>query len=255
MNLVGVVIGVLVAAIGFGLRRRFWTSVSKAGQVISYGVLALSGIAMLLLIFATFTKGGDAAMNAMTVLIFVALGLASAFVVALVGGAVQASWLRRPYRKVAMSLGPEVLLVLLIIWQAQDLMQKSMRDDYQRTAVVESQRRENARQLAEKVPMRYRGITSDMLYQMESEQRELRRRGMTVPDMIPQDVANAIRNRDNAMAAPPQYPSPVVTSYAELSRTYRDFNYSILGSWLVGVLLVPFATKRVTGPPPIETEP
>lgn len=248
-------VGMGVAFAFLALRARLWSSAEVLGQI-SFIILLLIGGLGTILLFAGSNKGGDAGMAALTFLIFGLLGVASATVAALLLGYVQGSALKRPAWPIARTVFAEVaILALAVYWYQSDVIgakQSVVSDEYWKH---ETARRNQLKELYERIPEQYRAIDGQLLNMRENQARELAKQGIKVPPMVPKDVERAIRAYENVQRNP--LPGPPLPDYQSLSKQRTDFQKGLFIGWILGAFALPwlvFRAKPGVAPPVVVRE-
>lgn len=235
------VLGTLVGlAIGFGLflvRRAYWESLRFAVKIGAalIGCLLVMGVVLLV---GGSSKGGDAGMAAIVVLIFGGAACLLALLISLAAGALQAKRLNAKSSEVGLSLLADMVLLVIAFAVFQDQVTNAQRKALSNQWLQsETARRQSVEDLRRQIPPQYRGMSSQMIGQMEEQQRQLREMGHPSPRVIPAEVAQAIREYERAQL---QTPVPAnLTSYAEIQQNQNDFWRFMLGSWAVAAFLMP----------------
>lgn len=215
--------------------------------VLVAGVLGLASLWM----FGTLARAqGDAGMNAMVVLLFALMFLGVVTVTVIVIGGFQSLALQRPSWATAKTMLPEISLVVMavLLYQTQ-IVQPAQRRITEEWWQKELAHRNTRKDWSAQIPPQYQGIDSAMLDARENMRRQMGRRGVEVPRMVPPDVEKAIRNRDSQSLQPG--PIPDRATQASLSESLTLFRYGAAGSWLVGALTLPWILRRRTPPTPV----
>ena len=182
-------------------------------------------------------------MAAVTLLVFLVIGLCGTLVFCVMVGAYQALVLRSKFREIARSMILDVLLVGLALFAYQRFVfnpaQSARVSDWWGR---ESARRESRQDLYDRIPPQYRGMTSAML----DEHARLRRRsGVDMPPLVPQDIENAIRNAENASVAPPTQDR---IDYSGLAAARTSYEWGLGIGWLIGALASPLLLRPKSPP-------
>ena len=240
--IIGAVVGL---AIGGGM---VWLRANRTELMQKLSVAALllvlvGALGSLGLACAASRSGGDAGMAAVTLMVFLVVGLCAAVLFCLLVGSYQALVLRTQYRLMARSLLIDVLLLGLALfcynrYVFQPAQSSRVNDWWGR----ESARRESRQDLHDRIPPQYRGMTSAML----DEHARLRRRsGVAMPPLVPQEVENAIRNAENASAAPPVQDR---IDYSGIAAARTSYQWGLGIGWLIGGLALPLLLRPKAPP-------
>lgn len=213
-------------------------------------ILALVGVSgVLLMAFLGSRQGGDAGMAAITSVVFLGLTVGAALLISLLVGAYQALVIRANYRDIARSMLLDLVLIgLAFYFYSSIIFEPTQSARVSAWWQRESTRREARQDLYKRIPEQYRGITSAML----DEHARLRQRsGVDMPPLVPQEIESAIRNAENASAAPPVQDK---IEYSDIGLARTRFQWGVLSGWAVGGLLFPWVLRRrpaPVAPPPI----
>lgn len=253
----GVILGVGIAVLGAWMRTTVWARSLAIGKVLGWALIVVAVLSAAMLVMSGSGKSGDAVMAAMTWLIFLVLGSLCAILVALLLGAVQGAFLRKTAGQVALTLSVDLIALALGLLLYQELVHSpALRRAGEESIAWERQRRENEHNQIERTTRRVKEITQQLPPQfrhmsvMELNMRlqaESDRRGHGYPpmDVIPNEVANLVRERSELQNA---VPAPVVgppNRYASITEAEKEFRKGLLASWVAAALLcAPFLRRR-----------
>lgn len=242
--------GILGAAFGLAIGggmvwlRANRTELTRKLSLAAMLVVLAGAIGSLGLACAGSKFGGDAGMAGVTLVVSLVIGLCGAVLICFIVGSYQALVLKGQYRVVARSMLVDVLLIGVALLAYQRYIfnpsQAARVDDWWGR---ESARRESRQDLYDRIPPKYRGISSAMI---DEHDRLRRHSGVNILPLVPKDVENAIRNAENGSAAPPVQDR---IDYAGIATSRTGFQWGLGIGWLIGGLAVPFAFRGRTKPP------
>lgn len=253
----GVILGVAIALLSAWMRTKAWDTSLAIGRILGWGLIGLAGLSAAMLVMSGSSKSGDAAMAAMTWFIFLLLGSLAATLVAMLLGAVQGTFLGKTAGQVALTLSVDLIALALglILFQKfvhapalQRAGEESMAWERNRRENERNQKETTARRIKEieaHLPPQFRHMSVMELNMRVQAEAERRGRGYPPMDVIPNEVANLVRERSELQNA---VPAPVVgqpNQFASLMEAEMDFRKKLLVSWGASALLcAPFLRRR-----------
>lgn len=229
-------------AIGGGLyvmRRHFWSVLNALGLagsiLLGTGVVVIVGF----LVLSMGKSGGDAAMNAMTFLVFFGLVVVACMIISAIFGAVQAKRLHLPIGHVMRTLFLDCVALGIAVYALTAIFYTAPVKSNSRQAMdQEMQRREKVKELKAKLPLEYHENAAMMLQIQRQQEEMMRRSGRPMveskADQLAPIVNEYVRLREQTSTTP-------LSFYQDLNELQRKQRIYLGVGWLVGALLLPLA--------------